>query len=247
MPDVQVKAHPPIHILAHAHVLHRHVVVLAVLGVAQQRELAAVQRSFAHVVLAVIRSFQLHLAFGLGHVSVLVAVAPRFSIRARRRLVRDALEDLDAPELGGHHAVPVVNLREPRREIRLYLLFRELHRRLRRALRLQLRLELLRERLEVKVRSVRPSFAALGFPLGELFRGDLGGSFLARGASGDFGAARPWVEGFVNLALEAVHEPVHGEGARGHDGGAAACGAHARRDAGDASRAGRERARGDGL
>ena len=138
--------------------------------------------------------------------------------------------------------MPVVNLREPRREVSLYLFFRELHRGLRRALRPQLRLELLRERLEVKVGSVRPSFAALGFPLGELFRGDLGGSFLAWGASGDFGAARPWVEGFVNLALEAVHEPVHGEGARGHDGGAAACGAHAGRDAGDASRAGRERA-----
>ena len=137
--------------------------------------------------------------------------------------------------------MPVVNLRESRREVRLYFFLCELHRRLRRALRLQLRLELLRERLEVKVGYVRP-FAALVFPLGELFRGNLGGSFLARGASGDFGAARPRVEGFVNLALEAVHEPVHVEGARGHDGVAAACGAHAGRDAGDASRAGRERA-----
>ena len=216
--------------------------VLAVLGVAQQRELAAGHGTLPDVIFAVIRALELRLTLGLGPVA-----APRLARRLGVIGLGHLLEHLDAAELGGHGPVAVVHLRESRRQIRRHLLLGEFHRRLGRRLGRHLLLELRGEGGEVEVGTIlRAGVAAVvRLPLRELLRGDLGGALLAGRASGDLRAARSWVERLVHLALESVHEALH-ERARGDDGGAAARRAaatgRAGRGAGRASRTGCERA-----
>mmetsp|Transcript_1939 Transcript_1939/g.4382 ORF Transcript_1939/g.4382 Transcript_1939/m.4382 type:complete len:208 (+) Transcript_1939:275-898(+) len=61
VPHVQVEAHPPRRVLAHARLLDGHVVVLAILGEHHQRQLPPRDGPLAHEVLAVVVQLQLPL------------------------------------------------------------------------------------------------------------------------------------------------------------------------------------------